>query len=390
VYTATAPQPISGAQSGRVTFAIAAAAILCLAVVILFWIVVAITRPLLKALKIVEAISQGDLSRPVRASSTGEARRLMMALETMRGTLSQHVRSIHEAAEAVGIASREIESGNVNLSQRTEAQAAALEQTAASVNELTAAVKNNAQNAREADRLAADATGVAERGGAAVRGVVRTISDVSALSAKISDISSVIDQIAFQTNILSLNAAVEAARAGEQGRGFAVVASEVRALALRSANAAREIKALIADSIGRVDASVREAESAGKTMDNIVEAVKHLSEINTTIAVASREQLTGLEQIGSAVIQLDSSTQQNAALVEETAAAASHMSEQVVALTHLVTRFVLEQHADNRKHGATRSPGGGGASPRRPARHGVKPLTQINTPGNRRVGYAAS
>ncbi len=382
-------QAMARAQSGRVIFASAAAAILCLSAIILFWIVVAITRPLLKSLKIVEAISHGDLSRPIRPSATGEARRLVVGLETMRSTLSHQVRAIQRSAAGLGSAATEIEQGNLDLSRRTEIQAAALEQTAASVNELTVAVKNNTDNAREADRLATVATGVAERGGEAVRGVVRTIADISTLSAKIADISGVIDQIAFQTNLLSLNAAVEAARAGEQGKGFAVVATEVRALAHRSAHAAGEIKALIADSEARVDTSVREAVGAGKTMDDIVASVKHLSEINAAIAVASREQLIGLEQIGNAVVQLDSSTQQNATLVEQTATAAAQMSDQVVALTNLVTRFVLEEHAANRGVVETGVPPDGNTT-RRPTGRAAIPSPRVGSANNRRVGYAAS
>ena len=335
-------QAMSRAKSGQIMFVTAALLILALAVAILFWIIISITRPLLKALKIVEAVSSGDLSRPIRTSSTGEARRLMIALETMRSTLSDQVRAIRDSADAVGIASREIEDRNQDLSRRTEAQASALEETAASLEQLTATVKNNADSASTADRLAVDASAIAARGGQAVRGVVRTIADISASSAKITDITGVIDQIAFQTNILSLNAAVEAARAGEQGRGFAVVASEVRELALRSAAAAKEIKALIADSVNRVAAGVNEAEGAGKTMDDIVAAVKRLGEMNSTIAIANREQFAGLEQIGSAVTHIDATTQQNAALVGETAATASNMSAQVLALEGLVNRFVLD------------------------------------------------
>jgi methyl-accepting chemotaxis protein len=334
---------IASAQSGRMLFGISAVVILCFSALILFWIVTAITRPLLKSLKIVEAISGGDLSRVIRASSSGEARRLMMALETMRNTLSHQVGAIRNAADSVGGAAHEIEQGNRDLSNRTEAQAAALEQTAASLEALTTAVKRNADNAREADQLAADASTMALQGGKAMLGVVRTITDISTSSKRIADIIGVIDQIAFQTNILSLNAAVEAARAGEQGKGFAVVASEVRMLAQRSTLAAKEIKTLIADSVGRVAAGVREVEGAEKSIDDIVASVKHLSEINAAISAASREQLLGLQHIGSAVTHLDLTTQQNAALVEQTSAAATNMTDQVNAMTYLVTRFVLEQ-----------------------------------------------
>lgn len=335
-------QAMSRAKSGRNVFVAAAVLILGVAAIILFWIIVNITRPLLKALKIVEAISSGDLSRPIRASATGEARRLMIALESMRTTLLSQVRSIRDSADAVGIASREIEGGNLDLSRRTEAQASALEETASSLTQLTVMVKNNADSASTADRLATDASTITARGRQAVREVVLTIADISASSTKITDITGVIDQIAFQTNILSLNAAVEAARAGDQGRGFAVVASEVRALALRSAEAAKEIKALIADSADRVAAGVSKAEDAGNTMDGIMAAVHRLSELNAAIAVASREQFAGLEQIGSAVTDIDESTQQNAALVEQTAATASNMSDQVVALNTMVNHFVLD------------------------------------------------
>jgi methyl-accepting chemotaxis protein len=342
---ASGQNAVASAQSGRMLFGIVAVVILCFSAIILFWIVTAITRPLLKSLKIVESISGGDLSRTIRASSTGEARRLMMALETMRNTLSHQVGAIRNAADSVRGASHEIEQGNRDLSRRTEVQAAALEQTAVSLVTLTTAVKRNADNAREADRLAADASAVALRGGKAMYGVVRTIADISTSSRRIADIIGVIDQIAFQTNILSLNAAVEAARAGEQGKGFAVVASEVRLLAQRSAQAAKEIKTLIADSADRVAAGVREVEGAEKSIDDIVASVNHLSAINASIAAASSEQLKGLQHIGSAVTDLDSTTRQNAALVEQTSAAAAHMTDQVNEMASLVTHFVLEQRA---------------------------------------------
>ena len=337
-------EAIAEAAVGRVRFVVVAVMILVLAGVILMWMVVSMTRPMIKSMRIVEAISGGDLSREVKIGSTGgEARRLILALETMRITLSQQVVGIRDTAHGLSGAASEIARGNADLSRRTEAQASALEETATSLEQLTAAVKHNANSALQADEFAAQAAKVAVRGGSAVNSVVQTIGGIAEASKKIAEITSVIDSIAFQTNILSLNAAVEAARAGEQGRGFAVVATEVRALAQRSALAAKEIKQLIDESAQRVATGASEAEAAGKTMLDIVDAIQRVSEVNSAIAGASREQLSGLEQIGSAMAHLDGATQQNAALVQETSAAADSMSGQVQTLVGMVSQFKLAQ-----------------------------------------------
>ena len=337
-------EAIAEAAVGRVRFVVVAVMILVLAGVILMWMVVSMTRPMIKSMRIVEAISGGDLSREVKLGSTGgEARRLILALETMRITLSQQVVGIRDTAHGLSGAASEIARGNADLSRRTEAQASALEETATSLEQLTAAVKHNANSALQADEFAAQAAKVAVRGGSAVNSVVQTIGGIAEASKKIAEITSVIDSIAFQTNILSLNAAVEAARAGEQGRGFAVVATEVRALAQRSALAAKEIKQLIDESAQRVATGASEAEAAGKTMLDIVDAIQRVSEVNSAIAGASREQLSGLEQIGSAMAHLDGATQQNAALVQETSAAADSMSGQVQTLVGMVSQFKLAQ-----------------------------------------------
>ncbi len=375
---------IAKADSGRLRFVGVAVLILMLAGFILLWMIVSITRPLIKSMRIVEAISGGDLSRPVRISATGEARRLIGALETMRVTLSRQVVGIRDTSHGVSAAASEISRGNADLSRRTEAQASALEQTSASLEQLTAAVKHNAHSAMEADRFAAEAAKVAARGGDAVRSVVNTIGGIAAASKKIAEITSVIDSIAFQTNILSLNAAVEAARAGEQGRGFAVVASEVRALAQRSAEAAKEIKSLIDDSAHRVALGASEAEAAGKTMDDIVVAVKRVGDVNAAIASASREQLSGLEQIGSAVTHLDSATQQNAALVQETSAAAEQMAQQVQTLVDMVSQFKLEQAHAVREFDAPTGTERGLAAVRG-ARHADAPKVRSARPSVRAV-----
>lgn len=331
----------SRARSGRITFVVLAVLVLTLAAVILAWIIASVTRPLIKSMRIVESFTSGDLSRSIRISSMGESRRLISALETLRLSLSRQAVAIRNAARGVGTVAAEIERGNTDLSRRTEAQASALEQTASSLEELITAVQHNSDSAAKADQLAAEAARVAQRGGAAVRAVVKTVGGIAESSQRIADIVGIIDSIAFQTNILSLNAAVEAARAGEQGRGFAVVASEVRALAQRSSTAAREIRVLIDDTVGRVSASAGEAEAAGNTMNEIVAAVQRVNELVSTIAVASREQLAGLQQIGSAVSHMDNATQQNAALVERTMAAAGHMGVQVQNLMDMVSRIRL-------------------------------------------------
>jgi len=256
--------------------------------------------------------------------------------------MSGVVASITESCGALSTAAREIAMGNTDLSQHTEEQASSLEETSASLEELTATVRQNADNAQQANKLAASASDIATRGGSVVGEVVQTMDAITQASRKISDIIGVIDEIAFQTNILALNAAVEAARAGDQGRGFAVVASEVRNLAQRSANAAKEIKALISDSVAKVDSGSKLVSAAGQTMGEIVGSVRRVTDIMAEISAASQEQSAGIEQVNTAVSQMDKITQQNAALVEEAAAAAKSMEEQTDAMTQMVSEFVLD------------------------------------------------
>ncbi|MCO4863709.1 methyl-accepting chemotaxis protein [Cupriavidus sp. WGlv3] len=292
------------------------------------------------AAAIAARIAEGDFSQPV-TTRAGDKSSLVFAMQQMQQQLSRMVRDFKASAESIGSASREIAAGNNDLSQRTEQQAASLEQTASSMEELTSTVRQNADNARQASGLAANASDTALRGGEVVGRVVQTMDEINDASKKIVDIIGVIEGIAFQTNILALNAAVEAARAGEQGRGFAVVAGEVRSLAQRSANAAKEIKGLIGDTVERVDNGSALVGQAGKTMDEIVQAVKRVTDIMGEISAASAEQSSGIEQVNQAVAQMDEVTQQNAALVEEAAAAAGALEEQAGHLQSAVSTFRL-------------------------------------------------
>ncbi|MBL8507619.1 MAG: methyl-accepting chemotaxis protein, partial [Chitinimonas sp.] len=274
-----------------------------------------------------------------RNDETGQ---LIKALRSMNDGLLQIVGDIRTSVETINTASQEIAAGNIDLSQRTEEQAASLEETAASMEELTSTVKQNAENAREANRLAEGASGIAQKGGEAVGQVVTTMAEINESSKKIVDIIGVIDGIAFQTNILALNAAVEAARAGEQGRGFAVVAGEVRSLAQRSAAAAKEIKSLIGDSVERVTVGTAQVDRAGITMEEVVGSIRKVTGIMGDISNASAEQSSGIEQVNTAVTQMDEVTQQNAALVEEAAAAAGSLQDQARLLMEAVNRFKLD------------------------------------------------
>ncbi len=298
-----------------------------------------ITHPLRRAVAVAEAVAAGDLTTRIDVTSTDETGQLMQALKMMNDSLAKVVGEVRQGTDTIATASSEIASGNQDLSSRTEEQASSLEQTAASMEELTSTVKQNADNARQANQLAASASEVAVRGGSVVGQVVDTMSAINTSSKKIVDIIAVIDGIAFQTNILALNAAVEAARAGEQGRGFAVVASEVRSLAQRSAAAAKEIKALIDDSVGKVGAGSAQVAEAGRTMDEIVASVRRVTDIMGEISAASHEQTQGIEQINQAITQMDQVTQQNAALVEEAAAAASSLQAQAGQLVQAVGVF---------------------------------------------------
>ncbi len=306
-----------------------------------FLLIRAIVGPLNEAIAVANAVASGDLTSRIEVNSSNETGRLLQALRTMNDNLVDLVGKVRTGTDSIATASSEIASGNSDLSQRTEEQASSLEETASSMEELTSTVKQNADNARQANQLAAGASEVAVKGGAVVGQVVQTMSSINESSKKIVDIISVIDGIAFQTNILALNAAVEAARAGEQGRGFAVVATEVRTLAQRSAAAAKEIKELISDSVSKVEDGTRLVDEAGATMDEIVSAVKRVTDIMSEISAASQEQSSGIEQVNQAVTQMDEVTQQNAALVEEAAAAAESMQEQAQALTQAVTLFKL-------------------------------------------------
>ncbi len=304
-----------------------------------------ITGPLREAVRVAETVSAGDLTSDIVVSSKDETGKLMAALKAMNDSLVGIVGQVRSGTDTISTASSEIANGNLDLSSRTEEQASSLEETASSMEELTSTVKFNAENARQANQLAIDASRVATEGGVVVAEVVATMGSINDSSRKIVDIISVIDGIAFQTNILALNAAVEAARAGEQGRGFAVVASEVRNLAQRSAAAAKEIKALIGDSVEKVDTGSRQVDQAGKTMAEVVASISRVTSIMNEITTASDEQREGIEQVNQAITQMDAVTQQNAALVEEAAAAAASMQEQSARLSEVVGVFKLNQVA---------------------------------------------
>jgi methyl-accepting chemotaxis protein len=296
-----------------------------------------------RALAVADAVAAGDLTTRVEVTSKCEVGQLLASLKAMNDNLVKTVSAVRSGTEAIGSASGEVAAGNQDLSSRTEQQASSLEETASSMEELTATVKQNADNARQANTLAEAASGVAERGGQVIHDVVSTMQQIHEASGKIVDIISVIDGIAFQTNILALNAAVEAARAGEQGRGFAVVAGEVRSLAQRSASAAKEIKHLIDDSSEKVGTGSRLVQEAGSTMGDIVDSVRRVTDILNEITTASQEQSAGIEQINEAITQMDAVTQQNAALVEQAAAASQAMQDEAARLSAAVAVFRLDQ-----------------------------------------------
>ena len=309
------------------------------------WLVRSIRAPLEQAVQAADRVANGDLSGVIRVEREDETGRLLSALERMQSSLVQTVRSVRQNAEGVASASSQIASGNADLSGRTEEQASALEETAASMEQLGSTVRQNADNARAANQMAMNASQVAAQGGAVVAEVVETMKGINNSSQQIADIITVIDSIAFQTNILALNAAVEAARAGEQGRGFAVVAGEVRTLAQRSAEAAKEIKALISTSVQRVEQGTQLVDKAGATMADIVSAISRVTDLMAEISAASQEQSQGVAQVGEAVTQMDQTTQQNAALVEESAAAAGALRKQAQDLVQAVAVFQLPASA---------------------------------------------
>lgn len=309
---------------------------------VLGWLLVrAIVRPLEEAVKIAGAVAKGDLTQRIEVRSQDETGRLTCALRDMNSSLVAIVSRVRSGTDTMAIASSKIAAGNLDLSSRTEQQAAALEETASSMEELTSTVRQNADNARQANVLAGSASEVAGKGGAVMAQVVETMEAINTSAGKIVEIIAVIDGIAFQTNILALNAAVEAARAGEQGRGFAVVAGEVRNLAHRSAAAAKEIKNLIDDSVGKVRHGSVLVNRAGQTMEEIAESVSRVTTIMSEISAASQEQNAGIEQINVAIVQMDQTTQQNAALVEEASAAAQSLQHEAATLARTVGTFLI-------------------------------------------------
>ena len=316
-----------------------------LSVVVAFLATRSITGPLGEAVDIAKRVADGDLTSVIDVNSTDETGQMMGALKHMNSSLTLIVAEVRAGTEAISSASGEIASGNLDLSIRTEQQAASLGQTSGSMRELTDTVQQNADNARQANQLAAQASEVAVRGGSVVSHVIETMGSITASSKKIVDIIGVIDGIAFQTNILALNAAVEAARAGEQGRGFAVVASEVRNLAQRSAAAAKEIKTLIGDSVDKVREGSTLVEQAGVTMGEVVASVRRVTDIMGEITSASQEQSIGIANVNHTILEMDETTQQNAALVEEAAAAAASMQDQAANLARVVSVFKLDQQA---------------------------------------------
>ncbi|MGR2737426.1 methyl-accepting chemotaxis protein [Billgrantia sp. Q4P2] len=352
---------------------------LLLAVVVLVLVYIGlrttVIRPLNSAVTHLQTIAKADLTGKIPEGSRNEIGKLFNAMRNMQQSLTRIVGQVRDSSGSIHIGTREIASGNADLSSRTEQQAASLEETASSMEELTATVRQNADNARQASGLALEASTTAERGGEVVDHVVKTMGGISASSQKISDITSVIDSIAFQTNILALNASVEAARAGEQGRGFAVVAGEVRNLASRSATAAKEIKELIDGSVAQVKEGSTLAEQAGETMDEVVKAVRRVTDIMDEISAASQEQSDGIEQVSQAVGQMDQVTQQNASLVQQATVAAASLEEQASHLEQAVAVFRLAGDAQQ-----TLQAGGGqaraGGSPVEAARTGVPALVR--------------
>jgi methyl-accepting chemotaxis protein len=302
----------------------------------------AISRPLNEAIQIATRVAAGDLTQTILVESRNEFGQLLQALKDMNGNLLELVGEVRAGTQSIASASGQIAAGNLDLSGRTEAQASSLEETAAAMEQLTSTVKQNADNARQANQLAGSASQIASQGSSVVNDLVLTMGGVNDSARKIADIIGVIDGIAFQTNILALNAAVEAARAGEQGRGFAVVATEVRNLAQRSAAAAKEIKVLIDDSVGKVTQGNKQAAQAGATMVEVVSSVQRVTDIMSEISAASHEQSQGIEEVNKAITQMDETTQQNAALVEQAAAAAQAMQDQAHHLETLVNKFQLE------------------------------------------------
>jgi methyl-accepting chemotaxis protein len=359
------------ARSTMLALGVAAA---LLGAVLAWWITRSITGPLNRAVRVAQTVAAGDLTSRIESTSTDETGQLLAALRDMNASLLTIVGRVRGGTDTIATASSQIAAGNLDLSSRTEQQASSLEETASSMEELTSTVRQNADNARQANTLAQSAAQTAGEGGAVVAEVVRTMGEINDSARKIVDIIGVIDGIAFQTNILALNAAVEAARAGEQGRGFAVVATEVRNLAQRSAAAAKEIKQLIGDSVERVEAGTRLVDQAGATMHAVVDSVRRVTDVISEISAASAEQTAGIDQINQAIMQMDTVTQQNAALVEEAAAAAAALQEQAGSLAGTVSTF--KTGAANDAKVTTLVPGHGPRRPVHPARPAPKRIAQ--------------
>jgi len=349
--------------------------VVALAIALAAWITRLVTRPIQQAVLIAQGVSAGDLTMKIEADGSDEPAHLMRALSAMRASLESVVADVRSNAEGVSSASAEIAQGNHDLSSRTEQQASALEETAASMEELGSTVRTNADNAQRANEQADSAAGIARRSAEEVEAMVGTMKTIDASSRSIGEIIGVIDSIAFQTNILALNAAVEAARAGEQGRGFAVVASEVRSLAKRSADAARQVKDLVAASAGSVAEGSRQAGRAGTSMREVVASIAQVAALVEEISVATREQSAGIEQVGEAVTQMDQTTQQNAALVEQSAAASSGLSQQAEQLVASVAVFRLPGGTSSGARAPARSPARDPA--RAPAAWAVPPVATL-------------
>ncbi|MBI2749536.1 MAG: MCP four helix bundle domain-containing protein [Burkholderiales bacterium] len=357
--------------------------VLCFAGVMAWSLTTSITRPLTVALEATSRVAQGDLMTDIpqgRADSREETQRLLAGLLEMRNGLARMVNEVRTGADNISTGANEIASGNADLSQRTETQASNLQQTAASMEQLSATVKNNAETARAANQMATSASSAATNGGVVVGQVVATMEEITTASRKIADIIGVIDGIAFQTNILALNAAVEAARAGEQGRGFAVVASEVRSLAGRSAEAAKEIKALIGASVEKIETGSRLVGAAGDSMNDIVAQVKRVADLIGEISASAHEQTSGIQQINQAIVQLDNVTQQNAALVEEAAAAAASLNHQAGHMVEVVSTFKLEAGSASRPIGIAHTAPAKKAPPAPPRLAAQKPAPALGKP----------
>jgi methyl-accepting chemotaxis protein len=355
------------------------------------WLSRQIVLPLARAVELADKVAHGQLNNTIDIQGKDEIAALLRSLNEMQGSLAKLVRNVRQGSEGVATASAEIAQGNNDLSARTEQQASSLEETAASMEELGSTVRQNADSARQANQLAQSASSVAVQGGVVVDQVVQTMKGINESSRKIADIISVIDGIAFQTNILALNAAVEAARAGEQGRGFAVVASEVRSLAGRSAEAAKEIKSLIGASVERVEHGTALVDQAGSTMKEVVDSIKRVTDIMGEISAASGEQSAGVQQVGEAVTQMDQATQQNAALVEEMAAAASSLKSQAQELVQVVAAFKIDEGTlgslSRTASAPTRAPT---AAPKRPPAKAAPKLAAAPRPAAGRAPTASA